>query len=163
MGIFENYCKQLFNKLQAPPAIPSTIEKEPSPIMQEVEEGEVLNAIEKQKSKACSYSGMSPFHIKELKNELVPILTLIFNNCVISGTFPQVWLELVMFFIHKKGGRNDPNNYRSIAVENPIYKIFSTILYKRLTMIAELLDLSIWICQRKKYVGSNCLTERNSH
>ena len=51
--------------------------------------------------------------------------------------FPQVWLELVVFFLHKKGSREDPNNYRSIAVENPIYKVFSTLLNDRLTFYTE--------------------------
>ena len=42
-----------------------------------------------------------------------------------------------MFFLHKKGNKADPNNYRSINVQNPFLKCFSAILAKRLAAYSE--------------------------
>ena len=138
LQIFEDHCKKLFMHLEAPalPFLPLNYDST-HPIMLEIQELETLQAINKQRSKACSYNGISPLHIKELKDELSAILTQTFNGCLKSCTFPLCWLELVMFFLHKKGPRDDANNYRSIAVENPIYKVFSTIMNDRLVEYAE--------------------------
>ena len=138
LEIFESHCKHLYNCHPDPilPILPPNIDSS-HPIMAEIQTGEILQAINRQKSKACSYIGISPLEIIKLQNELTPILMVIFNRCLQTCSFPHLWLELVMFFIHKKGSREEPNNYRSIAIENPIYKVFSAILNNRLVKYAE--------------------------
>ena len=42
-----------------------------------------------------------------------------------------------MFFIYKKGDAKDPNNYRSICIQNPILKVFCLILSQRLNIHVE--------------------------
>ena len=43
--------------------------------------------------------------------------------------------------IYKKGDRNNPDNYRGIPLLNTRYKIYSKIIVKRLTVIAEVILL----------------------
>ena len=45
---------------------------------------------------------------------------------------PKSFGESVLCPIHKSGPTNDPNNFRGIALINTMYKIFSSILNKRL-------------------------------
>ena len=42
-----------------------------------------------------------------------------------------------MFFLHKKGDRTDPGNYRSISIQNPFLKCYSKVLATRITNYAE--------------------------
>lgn len=42
-----------------------------------------------------------------------------------------------MFFLYKKGGRNDPRNYRGISLINTTMKVFTRVLEGRLTSWAE--------------------------
>ena len=98
---------------------------------------EVQAAILHQKSRATGLNGTSPIDMKSLCNELAPLLVPIFNAVLERGSFPSQWTSSVFFFLHKKGAMNDPSNYRSIAVEDPVLKIFSTAIYSRLFLYLE--------------------------
>ena len=80
--------------------------------------------------------------MKKLAVDLTPLLVPIFNSIITENSnFPRQWLSSVFFFLHKKGALNDPGNYRSLAIEDPILKIFSTALYLRLSYYCESNDL----------------------
>ena len=51
---------------------------------------------------------------------------------MLCGYYPLRWSESLVFMLHKKGERSDPNNYRSISLLNIISKLFTSILQKRL-------------------------------
>merc|ERR1711867_371958 len=104
-------------------------------------ESEVYSTLKNLKSKAKSLSGLSPFILNSFKNYFTPILTRTFNICLSSSSFPKSWLESLIFFIHKKSNRNDPNNYRSIAIQNPFLKAFSSLLCKRISKFASLKNI----------------------
>jgi len=57
------------------------------------------------------------------------------NVCWIYGDIPEEWRTAIVI-IHKKGDRNNPDNYRGISLLNTGYKIYSKIIAKRLTAIA---------------------------
>jgi len=63
------------------------------------------------------------------------------NVCWIYGDIPEEWRTAIIIPIHKKGDRNNPDNYRGISLLNTGYKIYSKIIAKRLTAIAEVLLL----------------------
>jgi len=59
----------------------------------------------------------------------------------IYGDIPEECRTAIVTPIHKKGDRYNPDNYRGINSLNTRYKIYSKIIAKRLTVIAEALLL----------------------
>lgn len=55
--------------------------------------------------------------------------------CWIYRDIPKEWRIAIVIPIHKKGDRDNPNNYRGISLLNTGYKIYSKIIAKRLTVI----------------------------
>lgn len=71
------------------------------------------------------------------KKHLVDIL----NKAFISEDVPEEWATAVMQMLFKKGDREDPANYRGIALLNTITKIFTSVLQNRIYDWAEKLDI----------------------
>ena len=59
-----------------------------------------------------------------------------FNKILYEETIPLSWSELLVCMLHKKGNTKNPDNYRTISLVNSITKIFTFILYNRLTVWA---------------------------
>ncbi|NRB81926.1 MAG: RNA-directed DNA polymerase, partial [Saccharospirillaceae bacterium] len=68
--------------------------------------------------------------IKYLNNNGIHLLEKLFNNCLNIGCYP--WNNSIISPLHKKGNKEDPDNYRAVAVSSAIGKLFSTILLDRL-------------------------------
>ena len=54
--------------------------------------------------------------IKECKNVISPILTIIFQKSLTSGTIPSDWKHANVCPVYKKGDKHDPKNYRPISL-----------------------------------------------
>jgi len=76
------------------------------------------------------------------------------NVCWIYGDIPEEWGTAIIIPLHKKGERNKPDNYRGISLLNTGYKIYSKIIAKRLTVIAEALLLEE---QNRFRKGRSCM------
>jgi len=76
------------------------------------------------------------------------------NICWIYGDIPEERKTAFFIPVHKKGGRNNPDNYRGISLLNTGYKIYSKIIAKRLKAIAEVLLLEEQNGFRK---GGSCM------
>jgi len=117
-------------------------EHEEHPLVKPISSSEVDEALCHQKSRASSVSGYSPIDLKSVRTSLSRPLSKLFTYFLKSSTFFLDWLQSSVFFIYKgKGCRSDPGNYRSICVQNPFAKIYSSILTKRLSSFAESQDL----------------------
>ena len=64
------------------------------------------------------------------------ILLKLFNSTLHNNSISPDWLLSLINAIHKKGEKDDPNNYRGISVMSCIGKLFLTILNNRLTKFA---------------------------
>ena len=64
--------------------------------------------------------------------DIAPILKDEFNRILDSGVCPKSFGETILCPLHKSGPTSDPNNFRAISLVNTMYKIFSSILNKRL-------------------------------
>ena len=60
-----------------------------------------------------------------------------FNVILDSGIFPDQWREGIIIPLHKKGDKNDANNYRSITLLSCLSKIFTSILNSRVVSFCE--------------------------
>lgn len=105
---------------------------------QEIDAGDVLLAISKQKSgsKATDTYGIHPIMLKHLGYNAITILCILFNKMFDDPSW--VWTESMTSFI-KKDGKPDytqPGAYRPICISSYVGKIFERILERRLVRFA---------------------------
>ena len=67
-------------------------------------------------SKACGSDNLSARILCECAEALAPPLTVIFNQCLLSGIYPRRWKEATVIPVHKKGSRSQADNYRSVSL-----------------------------------------------
>ncbi|KAJ8705403.1 hypothetical protein PYW07_011230 [Mythimna separata] len=110
-----------------------TLSKEISPDIEDIEEAEVLKGIARLKSEKSPGPDQIPNEALKLGAlYLVNPLTLLFNLVLKTATTPKQWTESNIILLYKKGDPNDINNYRPISLLSSIYKLFSSILEKRI-------------------------------
>jgi hypothetical protein len=93
---------------------------------------EAINNIKPNKS--CGPDGVSPGIFRLLPAAWILYITTIFNIVFIRGLKPVAWQAIRLVSIFKSGIRQSCNNYRGIAVSSYLFKLFDTIIYKRLCM-----------------------------
>ena len=79
-----------------------------------------VNGVKKQilnlnPNKACGPDNLSPRTLKLLADELSPVLTFLFQQSYDSGRLPDDWSKALVIPVYKKGGKQDPKNYRPIS------------------------------------------------
>ena len=95
---------------------------------------EVRTAVmELKPGKTPGEDGILTEHLKIGLPVLAPKITRVFNKIMETEEIPEQWLSNVIILIHKKGSRNDLNNYRPITLMSNLYKLFSKIIVRRLT------------------------------
>ena len=91
---------------------------------------EVETAIKSLKSgKASSDDMIANDILKCLDHNNSSLLTHLLNTCLNTGVYP--WNMNIITLLHKKGSKDDPDNYRAIAVSSALGKLFSKILLDR--------------------------------
>lgn len=99
---------------------------------------EVTDVINKLKSEKCP----GPDHItneviKTACSLLCAPLTYLFNRIIETAIIPTQWYECNIILIYKKGAPQDIGNYRPISLLPCLYKIFSTLINRRISVILE--------------------------
>ena len=97
-----------------------------SPITYEETRG-TISALKK--GKASSDDMIANELLKSLNYENTLLLTDLFNICLEKGVYP--WNNNIITPLHKKGCKDNPDNYRAISVSSGIGKLLSTILLDR--------------------------------
>lgn len=75
--------------------------------------------------------------LKGTMEEVVPVLTSVFNEILITGVVPNQWGESHIILIHKKGAKEDIGNYRPISLMSNVYKVSAKVILGR---IEDILD-----------------------
>ena len=102
--------------------------------LQPIEEYKVIQVIDRLKSKSSKgIDGISNNLIKTAKYVFAKPLTLIINQMLSSGIFPEQLKVLKIIPLHKANDTMFLTNYRPIALLPSISKIFEYILLEQLT------------------------------
>lgn len=97
-------------------------------------ETETIRAINTQKNdKAPGDDNITNYTLKESLSVTSKHLTQLFNEILDTEQIPKQWTKSTIVLLHKKGDKNEINNYRPISLMSNLYKIFSKILLGRIT------------------------------
>ena len=141
---FLNHCKNLYpsDREAHVPSLVHYCDQEIEPLVEEASIGEALESLNHLKSRSCSSIPVSPYNLKENAVSFAPILCDIANAILRSPSrLPAFFLEAVVVFLHKSGDRSNPNNYRSLVIQNPFLKSIMTLINRRVSAFAENYDL----------------------
>ena len=73
-----------------------------------------------------------PYYIWKYTEGGETLLSMIFSICLLNKKTPESWKKSITILIHKKGDKNQPENWRPISLQPTIYKIYAAILARRL-------------------------------
>lgn len=96
-------------------------------------ENEIITLIDSlNNNTSCGHDKISAFILKKVKLIVAPVLTNIFNLCMVNGYYPDQLKIAKVSPIFKSGSNSLFSNYRPISVLSLVNKIFEKILYQRL-------------------------------
>lgn len=128
----QHYQKLFCSNTSTSPTTPLTLETN-NELDHEITLPEIRNTIKKLKNKkAPGHDGIPNEIWKTLNTEYIEKLCSLFNKILNDGNIPEDWTTVLLQPIFKKGDKNDPQNYRPIALAPTILKVFTTIITKRL-------------------------------
>ena len=97
-----------------------------------ITESEVIKTIDKLPSKTSSgVDGISTVLLKHIKHEISKPVTLILNQCLATGIFPDKLKIAKVVPIYKSEDDNIFNNYRPISVLPALSKVFEKIIFNQ--------------------------------
>ena len=98
-----------------------------------ITEEEVKKAIDKLKlGKSCGLDDVTAEMLKCGGKCVLDFMVHLFNAIFSSGTYPKEWSKAIIVPIHKKGDRENTDNYRGISLLSIISKCYTAILNTRL-------------------------------
>ena len=108
--------------------------------------------------KACGPDGISPRILKELAEEIAPILTNIYKSSISTGEVPSDWKSALVTPIFKKGEHYLPANYRPVSLTSVPCKILEHIV---VSSLMEHLEKNTILCPQQHGFrkGKSCETQ----
>lgn len=99
-----------------------------------VSESYISSTIKELKNSKSSTHSIVPMHfLKQVDEEISKPLLPIFDAIINTSYYPKELKKSTVIPLHKKGPKNLMSNYRPIALNDPINKIFEKILHKQIT------------------------------
>ena len=92
-------------------------------------------------SKAAGPDGIDGILLKNCAASLAKPLTIMFNTSYVSGIIPEEWKLALVVPVHKKGEKDNVENYRPISLTSLVMKVFERCIQRELFAVcAPLLD-----------------------
>ena len=79
-------------------------------------------------NKATGPDAISARILKDLADEVAPVLTFIFQQSLDTGDVPSDWRQANISPIYKKGDRSVPSNYRPVSITSICCKVIEHII-----------------------------------
>ena len=96
---------------------------------QPLKKEEILKAVKGLKNnKASSFDLVTNEMIKGCMPVFLDPIFLLFKTMIDNSLYPKYWKSDILTPIHKKGVKDDVNNFRGIAVASCFGKLFNTVL-----------------------------------
>ena len=90
---------------------------------------EILTKLSKlDTSKTPGDDGLHPKLLYETRQEITPLLKIIFNKSLQTCTVPSAWKQSKVTALHKKGDKSNPGNYRPISLTAICSKVLESIV-----------------------------------
>ena len=83
--------------------------------------------------KAQGPDDIRPIIMKELREEIAPVIQLLFKKSISMGKIPSDWTKANVSPVFKKGNKNDRTNYRPISLTCILCKVMKHIIASKLT------------------------------
>ena len=93
---------------------------------------EIVNLIRRQKNKSTDLMNIPVFIYKILAPIISPTVSILFNNSVSEGIFPECFKTAKIIPIFKSGDSNSTVNYRPISMLPFLSKTFEKLMSARL-------------------------------
>ncbi|EYC11015.1 hypothetical protein Y032_0053g2428 [Ancylostoma ceylanicum] len=81
--------------------------------------------------------GVTAEMLKWGNTSLVPLITELFNQCLISGAVPEKMADSITILLHKKGDSAELKNYRPISLLSVFYKLLTKVITQRVENILD--------------------------
>ena len=91
----------------------------------------MINALKSKNS--CGHDGLSTILLKAIKHDICKPITLIINQSLYTGIFPNKLKLAKVIPIYKKGDNTKLENYRPISILPAISKIFERAIFDQLS------------------------------
>ena len=88
-------------------------------------------------NKASSFDKISNEMLKISGKVLGIYFVKLFNHIQSSSFYPSIWKKDILHPIHKSDEKNDPNNFRGIAISSCFGKLFTKVLKNRLQLFCD--------------------------
>ena len=117
-----------------------------------------LNGLLKQLSnlkldKAAGHDSIKPLDIKQLKLEIAPVISLLFEKTLQTGQLPSDWKKAQVCPLFKKGDKTEQSNYRPIPLTcilcNVMKNVIATNISKHLNKHNALYELQHWFREKR--------------
>ena len=83
-------------------------------------------------NKASGIDGISAKILKIAATCISPSLTLIFNQSILTGVFPNDWKISKVIPIYKSEAKDEMTNYRPISIISTVARIFEKLIYNQI-------------------------------
>lgn len=116
--------------------VPEGIRRDVQPLINfEITEEKIRNALQNLKrNKSPGPDHIHPRVLKEVMEELVEPLKIIFRKSFETGILPTDWKVANITAIFKKGERSDPGNYRPVSLTSVVCKLMETLLREEIIL-----------------------------